>query len=111
MLDELKKVFLAGVGSVAYTYEKPSKIIEDMVEKGKLSTEEGKELNEELKRDMQSSGEKLVSKVDSVKPLNKKDVVCIIEELNLAHQEDLNEVKEKMLKLEAKISLLENKQE
>lgn len=111
MLDELKKVFLAGLGSVAYTYEKSSKIIEDMVQKGKLSMEEGKELSEELKRNMQSSGEKLVAKVDSVKPLNKKDILSIIEDLNLAHQEDLNEVKEKMLKLEAKIRILENKQE
>lgn len=82
-----------------------------MVEKGKLSTKEGKELSEELKRNMQSSGEKVVSKVDSIKPLNKNEVLFIIEELNLAHQADLNEVKEKMLKLEAKISLLENKQE
>ncbi|MBU5593378.1 phasin family protein [Clostridium sp. MSJ-4] len=111
MMDELKKVFLAGVGSVAYTYEKASKLVEEMVQKGKLSMDEGKELSQELKRNMQASGEKLSEKVDTVKPLNKQEVLEIIQELNLAHQEDLNDVKEKLLKLEAKITSLEKRNE
>ena len=48
MNDQLKKIFLAGIGSVAFTYEKASKLVDEMVEKGKLTVDEGKELSEDF---------------------------------------------------------------
>lgn len=50
MENNLKKLFLAAVGGTALTYEKSSEILDQMIEKGKLSVSEGKELTEDLKR-------------------------------------------------------------
>ena len=49
-MDEIKKVLLFGVGAVASTYEKSVEVIDELVKKGKITVEEGKELGEELKR-------------------------------------------------------------
>ena len=46
----MKKVFLAGVGAVATTAETAKEIVDDLVTKGELTVEQGKVLNEELKR-------------------------------------------------------------
>lgn len=50
MMDEIKKVLLFGVGAVASTYEKAAEVVDDLVKKGKITIDEGKELGEELKR-------------------------------------------------------------
>ena len=50
--EGLKTIFLAGVGAVAVTAEKSKEIIDDLVKKGELTMEQGKVLNEELKRDI-----------------------------------------------------------
>ena len=50
MKDEIKKVLLFGVGAVASTYEKATEVVDDLVKRGKITIDEGKELGEELKR-------------------------------------------------------------
>ena len=47
--EGVKKFFLAGIGAVATTAEKSQEILEELVEKGELTVEQGKTLNEELK--------------------------------------------------------------
>ena len=44
MMDEIKKVLLFGVGAVASTYDKAAEVVEELVSKGKITVEEGKEL-------------------------------------------------------------------
>ena len=46
----LKNIFLAGIGTMAMTYEKSTKLVADLVDKGKITVDQGKELNQELKR-------------------------------------------------------------
>lgn len=48
--EGLRKVFLAGVGALAATYEKSQEIVDELVKKGELTVEQGKALNTELKR-------------------------------------------------------------
>ena len=50
--DNLKKIFLAGIGAVAVTAEKSKDLLDEMVEKGELTVEQGKVLNEELKHNV-----------------------------------------------------------
>ena len=40
--DDLKKIFLAGVGAVAMTAEKSKEMIDQLVTKGELTVEQGK---------------------------------------------------------------------
>ncbi|MEN8076745.1 hypothetical protein ABFP60_07240 [Clostridioides difficile] len=58
MMDEIKKVLLFGVGAVASTYEKATEVVEELVKKGKITVEEGKELGEELKRTFKEKSKK-----------------------------------------------------
>ena len=47
-MEEFKKIFLLGIGAASMTYEKSMEIINDMVKKGKLTLEEGKQIGDEL---------------------------------------------------------------
>ena len=48
--DGFKNIFLAGIGALAYTGEKGKEIIDQLVAKGEITLEQGRELNEELQR-------------------------------------------------------------
>lgn len=61
LTDDLKKILLAGVGAVALTAEKSAEVIEKLVEKGQITVEQGKTLNEELR---QNAKEKVKSALD-----------------------------------------------
>lgn len=97
MISDLKKLFLAGIGSAAYTYEKATKLIDEMVVKGKLTIDEGKELSEELKRNVKN-------KTEQYKPLTKEDMLQILNGMNLASKSDLQNINERLNKLEEKIN-------
>ena len=47
--DAARKVFLTGVGAIAVGAEKTADVVNDLVEKGELTVEQGKAVNEELK--------------------------------------------------------------
>ena len=53
--DGLKKILLVGIGAAATTVEKSSQIIDELVKKGEITVEQGKELNQELKRNVKKS--------------------------------------------------------
>jgi len=94
MIDDLKKLLLAGLGTAAYTYEKSKKVIDDMVDKGRLTLEEGKELSEELKRNIKEKENKYM-------PLTKEDMMSAFKEMNFATKDDLQDIKERLTKLES----------
>lgn len=96
MVDQLKKALLAGLGSAAYTYEKASKIIDEMVTKGKLTIDEGKELSEELKNDIVAKGEK-------IKPVTKKEIIDILKETNFATKDEILDIKNRLTEIEEKL--------
>lgn len=50
--EDLKKIFLAGLGAVAATTEKSKQVVDELVKKGELTLEQGKVLNEELKHNV-----------------------------------------------------------
>ena len=93
MITELKKLFLAAVGSATVTYEKASKIVDEMVEKGKITVDEGKELTEELKKTLHSKKEEMM-------PLKKEDLKEILIQMDFATKEDLYEIKERLNRIE-----------
>ena len=108
MVSDAKNIFLAGVGAAALTYEKTTDVISQLVERGKLTLEEGKELSEELKRDVKSTAngakESMLEKVNNIKPLTKEELGDILEEKNYATKADVLELKRIIEKLEEKIN-------
>lgn len=99
MFNELKNIMLAGIGSAAYTYEKANKLIDNMVEKGKLTIDEGKELSQELKRTIAT---KTKDSPEKIKPLTKEDMKELLSQMNFATNSDLDQIKERITTLESK---------
>ncbi len=93
-MEELKKIFLAGVGLTSTSVEKAEKLINEMVEKGRVTVQEGKELQNELTR-----------KVTDKRPIQKSE----LDHLGYAKKEDLDEVHAKLDALSAKLEVLLNK--
>lgn len=100
MKNDIKKIFLAGLGSAAYTYEKASNLIDDFVQKGKLTIDEGKYLSEELKRNVKAKKEEVKSFTKENKPLTKEDIVLLLKELNFATKEDIEDINKRLSNLE-----------
>lgn len=92
--EELRKVLLAGIGAVATTAEKSKDLVDALVSKGELTVEQGKVLNEELKRNVS----------ESIQQAKEKKAVCsqnkVLEQMDQMTPEQLQQIKEKLEKLE-----------
>ena len=47
--DGFKDIFLAGIGAMAITGEKTKELVDQLISKGELTVDQGKEINSELK--------------------------------------------------------------
>lgn len=66
-MDELKKVLLAGIGLTSMTYDKASEFVKELIAKGHLTVDEGKQLQSELKRKAkEQTAESQVEQIDNV---------------------------------------------
>lgn len=85
-MNDLKKVLLAGIGLTAMTVEKADSFVKELVEKGRLTVEEGKELEQELKRQSKEEAQEFLNKLDakksSVEYATKEDVKRLEEKLD-----------------------------
>lgn len=88
MGNTLKKLILAGIGAAALTAEKSKALLDDMVEKGELTVEQGKALNEELKHTI-----KKTTKDDSTTQTSSNDLDALLEKMS---PEDIQLLKEKL---------------
>lgn len=108
MVSDAKNLFLAGVGAAALTYDKATDVVSQLVERGKLTLEEGKELSEELKRDVKNTAnetkESMIEKVSNIKPITKEELNDILQEKNYATKADLLEIKRILERLEKSIN-------
>ncbi|MGV8981549.1 phasin family protein [Clostridium sp.] len=100
MNNDIKNFFLAGLGSAAYTYDKATNLIDDFVQKGKLTLEEGKNLSEELKRTVKSKKDIDTSCAKEKSPLTKEDMVLILKDMNFATKEDIEKLNKRLANLE-----------
>lgn len=88
--EGIKKVFLAGVGAVATTGEAAKNLIDNLVEKGELTVEQGKALNEEFKKERKEK----INKHVTVNVVNEfKDVFAAVDKMS---KEELEELKARL---------------
>ena len=66
-MNDLKKVLLAGIGLTAMTVDKADSFVKELVKKGRLTVEEGKELEQELKRQSKEEAQEFLNKLDAKK--------------------------------------------
>lgn len=94
--EGLKKILLAGVGTVAVTAEKSKEVLDELVKKGELTVEQGKVLNQELKHNIKET-----IKTKTASPAPEKPETDIRDTLASLSPEQLAELKEQILKMEA----------
>lgn len=63
--ENVKKLLLAGIGVAATTAEKSKEVLDEMVEKGELTVEQGKALNEELKHNIKKTVKENMNSAES----------------------------------------------
>ena len=84
--DGFKDIFLAGVGALAYGGERANELVNNLIEKGELTVEQGKELNTELKHKAndafgQMRDEALAAQLQAMTPEQRADFVAKVNEL------------------------------
>ena len=97
--EDLKKIMLAGIGAVAVTSEKSMELIDDLVKKGQVTVEKGKELNEELKRNIKTKVQDTINEHVNVTVVTKEDE-NILDKLDTLSEEELQAIKAKLDALE-----------
>ncbi|MFR1519232.1 MAG: aspartyl beta-hydroxylase [Clostridia bacterium] len=85
----MKKVFLAGVGAAATAVESASDIVNKLVEKGEITFEQGKVLNEELKRDAKQKAKKhLFDALEKLSPEDREELKNKLDEIEKAESKN-----------------------
>ena len=69
-MNDLKKVLLAGIGMTAMTVENADSYVKELDENGRLTVEEGKELEQELKRQSKEEAQEFLAKLDAKKSIS-----------------------------------------
>ena len=92
MEDLFKKIFLAGIGTLSLTYEKANALVKELIEKGQITVDQGKQINEELKRVMDNKQTNMEAKLEEY-----------INSLNLVTKSDIQSLTERIEALEKKL--------
>ena len=94
MLDSIHKMFLAGVGLAAMTKDKIDEHIKELVEKGKLTEKEGREMADDMLKKSKQAKEDLEKQVEKL-------VQQTLGTLQIPSKKEVEELAARIEKLEA----------
>lgn len=94
-----RKFLLLGIGALSLTEERLEQIISGMVKKGEISRQEGRDLVQEMLKKINQEKDNLSEKI-------KKEFDSLMDKVDVPKQSELNELKQKIVELEAKIDQL-----
>ena len=98
--DGLKKIILMGIGAAAMTAEKSQQIVDELVKKGELTVEQGKELNQELKRNVKKSIDDAAAAAKEKEAEAEKKAEGLEKQISDMSAEELEKLKEAIRKAE-----------
>ena len=98
--DGLKKLVLMGIGAAAITAEKSQQIVDDLVKRGEITVEQGKELNPELKRNVKKSFDEMSASVEEKEAEIEKEADSLEKKVSEMTVEELEKLKEMITKAE-----------
>ncbi len=98
--ETARKFMLLGIGALSLTEERLQRVINAMVKKGELSSQEGRELVRELLERAGKERDALAARV-------RKEVKDILDSLDLATKADLQELRRQLAELEKKLPAAE----
>ncbi|AEE91330.1 conserved protein of unknown function [Tepidanaerobacter acetatoxydans Re1] len=100
----LKQILYAGIGLATVTKEKAEEVISELVKKGEMSQEEGKDALNTLMYRMQEESEKLKQKIN-------EQVDNAIVSMNLVKKTELDEILQRITELEKRLDEIQSKKE
>ncbi len=101
-MELIKKTILAGLGTAVVTRSKIKETMHNLVEQGKLSTEEAEKYSQELIE----AGEK---EFNELRQETLKNLQEFSAQLNLAKKDELQQLADKVQNLEKRMDLLQEK--
>ncbi len=97
MQDLLKKAFSLGLGALMVSKDKIEEVVNELVKKGELGQEEGKNLVNELIEKGEASMHEVEDKIEKI-------VKSVMEKLNLPTRKELDELKSEIEQLKEKLN-------
>lgn len=91
MFEQLKRLAMIGVGGTALAVEKVANYVDELVEQGKITVDEGKKLTEEL----------IQNKEKEVTEKGREEIEAILLEMNIAQKKDIEELEGRIKELES----------
>lgn len=107
-MEGLKKLLYAGIGGVAVTAEKMKDVLDVMVEKGELTVEQGKVLNQELKHNIKKTVKENMNV--SVKANTPDELSELLDQMS-PEQVELLKAQIEKLQAEEKVEVVEENKE
>lgn len=104
MIDLIKKAALTGIGIASLTSEKIEELSKELIEKGKMSEQEGEKFIQEMLSRAEESREALRKQTESI--VNK-----VLGQVQLAKADDITKLQDEIEKLRIEIEALRNKPE
>lgn len=102
MLELLKKTILVGLGTVTLTRTKVRESLQQLVEQGKITSEEAERMTKELLE----SGE---SEINEFRGQLREALQTALKNMNLAQKEDVDKLVSRVDNLEKRMDFLEDK--
>lgn len=91
MFEELRRLVMIGIGGTALAVDKVAEYVDDLVEQGKLTVDEGKKLTEELIR----------NKKKDTSTEERAEIEQLLLDMNLAQRKDIEILESRIAQLEA----------
>ncbi len=94
MLEQLRKLAMIGIGGTALAVDKLAGYVDELVEQGKLTVDEGKKLTEEL----------IQSKKEKVTERDREEIESVLLDMNIAQRKDIEALEKRIQELEAELN-------
>ncbi|WP_417591064.1 phasin family protein [Owenweeksia hongkongensis] len=102
MEDTFKKMLYSGIGFLSLTKSKIDEVVDDLIDRGRLSREEGEKIVNDFKKESGSSKEAVENELLQwmEKALSKMDI---------ARKKDLEQLQKQVEELQKRVTVLESK--
>lgn len=99
-LDSMRKLAFAGLGLLSLTRERVEKMVQDLVEQGNMSSEEGRQLADSLMQRAEAEMNELRARIQA-------EIKKALIGAGVATKEEVQALKERVDELEARLRRLE----
>jgi len=98
MFEQLRKLAMVGIGGTALAVDKVVEHVEELVDQGKLTVNEGKKLTEELIQNRKKEATKE----------EREEIEEILLDMNLTQRQDIESLENRIAQLEAELDQSED---